>query len=130
MSLTIQTVAVTSVSRGLKTLASLLDKAKAHAEAAGTDPDAFVTARLFEDMLPLAGQIQRASDTAKASIARLTGIDQPSFPDEEKTLAELHERIAKTLAFVESAPASAFFLKKPYRPKETARVSAIQGSRP
>jgi uncharacterized protein len=108
MSVSIQTVAVTSIARGLKTLSSLLDKAKAHAEAAGTDPDAYVQARLFEDMLPLAGQIQRASDTAKGAIARLAGVESPAMADDETTLAQLQDRVARTLAYVESVPASAF----------------------
>ncbi len=108
MSVTIHNVAVTSITRGLKTLASLLDKAKAHAESAGTDPNAYVEARLFEDMLPLAGQIQRASDTAKGALARLGGVAAPAMADEEKTLADLQDRVARTLAFVESVPAAGF----------------------
>ncbi|PIB93617.1 DUF1993 family protein [Caulobacter sp. FWC2] len=108
MSVTLQTVAVTSLTRGLKTLLLLLEKAKAHAEAAGTSPDAYVEARLFEDMLPLSGQIQRVSDTAKGAVARLTGLDAPPMADEEKTFADLQDRIARTLAYVESVPASAF----------------------
>lgn len=64
--------------------------------------DALVEARLAPDMLTLAGQVQRASDTAKGCIARLAGIDNPSFPDDEKTFADLHERIQKTVAFIQS----------------------------
>lgn len=108
MSVTIQTVTVTSITRGLKTLSSLLEKAKAHAEGAGTSPDAYVEARLFEDMLPLSGQIQRASDSAKGAVSRLTGLEAPAMADEEKTFADLQARVAKTLAYVESVPASAF----------------------
>jgi uncharacterized protein len=108
MSVTLQTVAVTSLTRGLKTLLLLLEKAKAHAEAAGTSPDAYVEARLFDDMLPLSGQIQRVSDTAKGAVARLTGLDAPPMADEEKTFADLQDRIVRTLAYVESVPASAF----------------------
>jgi len=108
MSVTLQTVTVTSLTRGLKTLLSLLEKAKAHAESAGTSPDAYVEARLFEDMLPLSGQIQRASDSAKGAVARLTGLDAPAMADEEKTFADLQDRIARTLAYVESVPVSAF----------------------
>lgn len=108
MSVSIQHVAVTSVIRGLKTLSALLDKAKAHAEAAGTDPDAYVGARLFEDMLPLSGQIQRASDTAKGAIARLAAVDAPPMADDETTFAQLQDRVARTLAYVESVPAAAF----------------------
>lgn len=108
MSVSIQYVAVTSITRGLKTLSSLLDKARDHAQAAGVDPDAYVTARLFEDMLPLAGQIQRASDTAKGAIARLAAVEAPAMADDETTFEQLRARVAKTLAFVESVPASAF----------------------
>jgi len=108
MSVSIQHVAVTSVTRGLKTLSALLDKAKTHAEAVGTDPDVYVTARLFEDMLPLSGQIQRASDTAKGAIARLAAVEAPAMADDETTFAQLQDRVARTLAYVESVPASAF----------------------
>ena len=108
MSVSIQHVAVTSITRGLKTTSALLDKAKAHAEAAGANPDTYVAARLFEDMLPLSGQIQRVSDTAKGAIARLAGVEAPAMADDEVTFADLQARIAKTLDFVESVPASAF----------------------
>ena len=108
MSVSIQHVAVTSITRGLKNTAALLDKAKAHAEAAGANPDDYVAARLFEDMLPLSGQIQRVSDTAKGAVARLTGVDAPAMADDETSFADLQARIAKTLAFVESVPAASF----------------------
>ncbi len=108
MSVTIQSVTLTSLTRGLKTTLSLLEKAKEHAQAAGISPDDYVEARLFEDMLPLTGQIQRVSDTAKGAVARLTGLDAPAMADDEKTFADLQDRIARTLAYVESVPASAF----------------------
>jgi uncharacterized protein len=108
MSVSIQQVAVTTTTRGLKTLSALLDKAKAHAEATGANPDDYVAARLFEDMLPLSGQIQRASDTAKGAVARLAGVEAPAMADDETTFAQLQDRVAKTLAFVDSVPASAF----------------------
>ena len=59
-------------------------------------------ARLAPDMLPLAGQVQRASDTSKNAVARLTGIDAPAFPDVETTFAELRQRIGDTLDFFAS----------------------------
>jgi hypothetical protein len=108
MSLSMHRASVPVFVRALKVLATLLEKAKAHAETAGTSPDAYVEARLFDDMLPLSGQIQRASDSAKGAVARLTGLDAPAMADEEKTFADLQDRIAKTLAYVESVPASAF----------------------
>ena len=81
--------------RGFANLSAILDKGAAHA-----DPAALVEARLAPDMLNLAGQVQRASDTAKACAARLAGIDNPSFPDTEKTFADLQARIARTVDFL------------------------------
>jgi uncharacterized protein len=81
----------------LRMLATLLDKAAAHAEA-----DTLVEARLAPDMYPLSGQIQRVSDAAKFGAARLAGLTPPPFEDNETTLAELKERLAKTVAYLES----------------------------
>ncbi|MEI9942240.1 MAG: DUF1993 domain-containing protein [Pseudomonadota bacterium] len=53
-------------------------------------------------MLPLSGQIQRASDKAKAGVARLTLVDAPAFADTETTFAELAARVEKTTAFLRS----------------------------
>lgn len=108
MSLSIHHVTATAFTRGLTTLSNLLDKAKTHAEAAGADPDAFVQARLFADMLPLAGQIQRASDAARGAMARLSGGVAPPMSDDETTFAQLQDRVARSLAYVQSVPAEAF----------------------
>ncbi len=88
--------------RGLNVLAALLDKAESHAVEKKIPLDNLFNARLAPDMLPLSAQIQRVSDTSKNTIGRLTGVAAPSFPDEEKTFAELRERIAKTIAFLET----------------------------
>jgi hypothetical protein len=88
--------------RALNNLAAIFEKAAAHPDAA-----AFSEARLAPDMLTLAGQIQRASDSAKGAAARLSGADAPSFADEEKTLADLQTRIAKTIDYLKSVPAAA-----------------------
>jgi hypothetical protein len=88
--------------RMLRNLGTLLDKAEAHAAAGGTDVPTMLEARLAPDMQSLTGQIQLASDAAKGGAARLAGLQPPSFPDVEKTLPELRERLAKTIAFVET----------------------------
>ena len=82
--------------RGLDNLSAVLKKGEAHPDAA-----ALVEARLAPDMFTLAGQVQRASDTAKGCAARLAGIDNPSFADTETTFAQLQERIARTVAFLQ-----------------------------
>jgi hypothetical protein len=94
--------------RALKVLATLLEKGEAHAKAQGWNPDDLVADRLAEDMLPLSGQIQRASDAAKGAVARLTGVDAPAMADEEATFAQLQKRVADTLAYIQSVDPQAF----------------------
>jgi len=53
-------------------------------------------------MHPLAGQIRLASDAAKGGAARLAGVTAPSMPDTEATYAELKERVAKTIDYVDT----------------------------
>jgi hypothetical protein len=108
MSLSIYDIAIAPLLAGLSTLSRYLDKAEAYAADNKIDPTVLVNARLAPDMLPLAGQVQRASDSAKAAVGRLTGLTVPSFADTETTLAELKERVAKTVAFLKSVPKEKF----------------------
>jgi hypothetical protein len=85
----------------LRNLSAMLDKAADHAKAQGADFATHLEARLAPDMHPLSRQIQMVSDAAKGGAARLAGVAPPSFPDVETTFAELQERLAKTIAFVE-----------------------------
>ncbi len=59
-------------------------------------------------MIPLSGQVMIACDTAKNGAARLAGVQPPRFEDTETTIEELKARIAKTVAYLEGLPASAF----------------------
>lgn len=102
MTLTMYRLSVPTFVHGFNVLGKLLDKAESHAGETGLALDELVNARLVADMLPLSGQVQRASDTSKGTIARLTALQVPSFPDEEKTFGELRERIGKTVAFLET----------------------------
>ena len=96
MSLSMYQASIPLLVRGLGNLSAVLKKGEAHPDATG-----LVEARLAPDMFTLAGQIQRASDTAKGCAARLAGIDNPSFADTETTFAQLQERIAKTVDFLQ-----------------------------
>jgi hypothetical protein len=107
MSLSMHEISIPAFVRGFSVLSSLIDKAEAFAAEKKINPAVLVNARLAPDMLPFSGQIQRASDTSKAVIGRLTTIEVPKFPDEEANFAELRERIAKTVAFLESVDRSA-----------------------
>jgi len=106
MSLTMYQASVPVFVRMLGNLSAILDKAAAHAEAKKIDPAIFINARLAPDMYPLSRQIQIATDMVKGCVARLAGIDVPSYEDNEKTFAELQARIAKTVAFIQSISAA------------------------
>jgi hypothetical protein len=96
MSISMYRASIPVFIRALGNLSAILKKGEAHEGSAS-----FIDARLAPDMLTLAGQVQRASDAAKAAVARLGGIDNPSFADTEKTFAELQARIKKTVDFLQ-----------------------------
>jgi uncharacterized protein len=90
--------------RSLTNLSAILAKGEAWAAEKGLDPADLLATRLAEDMHPLPTQIQRASDTAKGVMVRVGGVDNAVYEDNEKTFAELEERIRKTIAFLRSVP--------------------------
>ena len=79
-----------------------LDKAEAHAVQKKFDPNVLMHARLAPDQFSFGRQIQAISDQAKGGAARLAGITPPVFPDEEKTIADLRERVNKTVEFLKT----------------------------
>jgi len=92
---------------GLDALSAVLDKAAAYAEAKKLEPAVLLNTRLYPDMFPLTRQVQTACDQAKNASARLAGIDPPRMEDNEKTIAELKARIAKTITFVKTLDSKA-----------------------
>jgi len=102
MSVSLYDISIPSYRRGLQNLASFLDKAEAHAKTEGADLATYTEARLAPDMHPFTRQVQLASDAAKGGAARLAGVEAPSMPDTETTFPELKERIAKTIAFLDT----------------------------
>jgi uncharacterized protein len=92
----------------LGNLASILEKAAANAAQRKFDPAVLLGARLAPDMLPLTRQIQIACDIAKNSVARLAAQEPPRFEDNETTIEQLRARLARTIDFLKSVPASAF----------------------
>ncbi|MHB1870278.1 MAG: DUF1993 domain-containing protein [Steroidobacteraceae bacterium] len=94
--------ALSSFEIGLNALASMLDKAEAHAAAKKIDVAILLNMRLFPDMFPFTRQVQIACDAAKNGGARLAGVEPPKHEDTEQTIAELKARITKTIAFVKT----------------------------
>jgi hypothetical protein len=85
----------------LKNLSAILDKAEAFATEHKVAPEVMLNWRLAPDMFPFSRQVQIVADFAKGTTARLAGAEVPSYPDEEKTFADLKARIAKTVKFVQ-----------------------------
>jgi len=105
-------VTIPPMIKTLKNLSAILDKAEKHAHARGTERrpgaihmEALLNDRLVFDQFDLKRQIQTACDNGKAGAARLAGLDAPSFKDEERSVAELKERIQKTVDFMQSIKA-------------------------
>jgi len=80
----------------LNNLDGLLVKATQYADVKKFDVNNLLNERLIVDMLPLSKQVQIACDNAKLATARLSFSEAPKFEDNEKTVAELRERIKKT----------------------------------
>jgi hypothetical protein len=93
---------VTVFTQMLGALDKVLTKAEADAEARKIDPSVFTNGRLAPDMLPLTRQIQIMTDQAKGGASRLAGQEPPKWSDEEKTFADLHARVAKTIAHLKT----------------------------
>jgi len=105
MPISLYDVSIPVLSRGLANLSAILDKAAAHAAAKKFDSIVLAQSRLYPDMYPLSRQVQIACDAAKGAAARLAGIEIPKHEDTEVTLAELKQRVAKTLNFLKTVTA-------------------------
>lgn len=100
MSISMYHASVPVFTRMLGNLSKIVTLAAEHAEAKKINPSVLINSRLFPDMLPFSSQIQIASDSVKGCVARLAGVEPPSFPDTETTFEELQTRIQKTLDYI------------------------------
>ena len=99
---------VVQMTKMLENLDRWLAAGEAHAQEKKYDAAVLLGARLAPDQYPLTRQVQAACDAAKFCAARLSGAEPPRNPDTEQTLAELHARIASTLAFLGTVTAKQF----------------------
>jgi hypothetical protein len=109
----------------LTALKAVLAQTNAQATAKSIEPDAYLQARLYPDMFPLVMQVQIAADFARGVSARLAGVEVPSYEGKEKSFADLDGLLMRTLAFLDSVPASGFegsetkdIVLRPGTPKE------------
>jgi hypothetical protein len=105
MSLSMYESSIPVLIRNLNNLSAFMAKGANYASEKDIDGSVLVNARLFPNMRPLASQIQIACDVSKGAAARLSGIEAPSFEDNEASFEELQTRISNTVKFLESVPA-------------------------
>ena len=105
--MSMSSAAIPSFEITLNALSRILDKAEAHAGAKKFDVGVLLNSRMAPDMFNFIRQVQAACDAAKNGSARLAGMEPPKFEDNEATLPQLKERIAKTIAFVKSVDTKA-----------------------
>ena len=108
MSVTLYQASVPQFIRMLGNLKGILEKAAAHAAAKKIDESVLLNARLFPDMFPLTRQVHIATDFARGTSARLSGVEPPAVEDKEQTFAELVARVDTAIAYVKSLPAAKF----------------------
>lgn len=109
METNLYTMTVPPMRKMLENLSKILDKVEAHASKYGNErrPAAYFEERILNDHLifdqfNFMQQVQRVSDNAKGGAARLAGIEAPAMEDTEKTIADLKERLKKTIAFLDT----------------------------
>jgi hypothetical protein len=107
MSISMYQASVPVFVRMLTTLSKLLDRAQAHAEAKKFDSSVYLGIRLTPDMLPFSKQVQIACDAAKLFCVRVTGLEVAKFDDNEASIADLQDRINKTVAILKNMPRDA-----------------------
>jgi hypothetical protein len=91
---------VPQYSKTLKNLSAILTKGAQFADAKKFEVSVLLNSRLAPDQFDLTKQVQIACDTAKFSVARLTGKEAPAHADTEKTLAELKTRIDSVVSWL------------------------------
>ncbi|MGB6906550.1 MAG: DUF1993 domain-containing protein [Methyloceanibacter sp.] len=102
MSLSMYQASVPVFLRMLANLSAMLHTAASYAAERKIDESVLLNWRLSPDMFPLLRQVLIATDFAKGTTARLAGVEVPKYADDEKSFAELQQRIAKTVSFVQT----------------------------
>lgn len=91
--------------RACDTALHLLQKGADFAKEKNMSDAELLESRLASDMFDLKKQFQIFSDNVAGGLARASGMQKPSMPDTETTIAELIARVEKTKEFAKSIDA-------------------------
>ena len=101
MAISMYQASVPQLKKMLANLSTILIKGEEYASVKNIEGAVLTNDRLFPDMLPLAVQVFIACNQLNTGLGRLASIEPPKFDDTKTTFADLQERIAKTIAFVD-----------------------------
>jgi hypothetical protein len=100
------TVSIPIFIQHLNGLNAVLDKAATWAAARKVNEADLLNMRLSPDMFNLTRQVQAATDHAANAAGRLAGKELLKFTNDETTIAQLKDRIAKTIDYLKSVKQS------------------------
>jgi hypothetical protein len=102
MPVSMYTVSVPVFIQHLNGLSTVLDKAATWAAARKVNEADLLNMRLSPDMFNLARQVRAATDHAANAAGRLAGKELLKFANDETTIAQLKDRIAKTIDYLKN----------------------------
>ena len=100
MPISMYTVSIPVFIQHLGGLSAVLDKAAAWAGARKVNEADLLNMRLSPDMFNLTRQVRAATDHAANAAGRLAGKELLKFANDETTIAQLKDRIAKTIDYL------------------------------
>jgi hypothetical protein len=106
MPVSMYTVSIPVFIQHLNGLSTILDKAAAWAAARKVNEADLLSMRLSPDMFNLARQVRAVTDHAANAAGRLAGKELLKFANDEATIAQLKDRIAKTIDYLRSVKQS------------------------
>jgi uncharacterized protein len=102
MSVSMYTVSIPVFIQHLNGINTVLDKAATWAAGRKVNETDLLNMRLSPDMFNLARQIRAVTDHAANAAGRLAGKDLLKFANDETTIVQLKDRIAKTIDYLKS----------------------------
>ncbi len=103
MAATLYELSVPTFLQSLRAFSGVMDRAARHCEETGTDPDSFVSARLYPDMAPFHFQIEAVKNYAVWGLEAVkTGVFAPPGLAGAVPFAELHAMIAEAVRALEA----------------------------
>ncbi len=108
MTITAYSASIPVYTHMLKALKAILEKGQVFESEKNIHFTTLPNMRLAADMLPLSKQVQIACDNAKGCAARLAGVDNPKWEDNEASLSDLVARVQKTIDYLATFKAEQF----------------------